>query len=225
MKKNPIIFAIDLNSTERSIEILKETHDLISFAKFGLEFFYFNGLNGLKKIISEFPKLKIFLDLKFYDIPTTVSKSLYSFEGLTNIELMTFHGAGGKEMFFESRKVLSKILPNTKILSVTKLTSFSLNEKEIFDIAEKSINNYLANGVICPAHMVNFLKTNIKNRDFITVTPGIRLENDEKNDQKTIMTPKKALDLGSDFLVIGRSIMNQKDKREFLINLLKDLNI
>ncbi len=223
MKINPIILAIDLNSLDEIISILNDIQLNINRIKLGLEFFYHNGLGGIYKIIEKFPHIKIFLDLKFYDIPTTVKKSLYAFSDFSeNIEFMTFHSSGGTEMLIKSKEILKNIMPKTKILAVTKLTSFELNKDEIFELAKMSILDANCDGLIAPASMSLFLKSNIK-KDFLVISPGIRFEEDDKNDQKTIMTPKSAISSGVDFLVIGRPIMNFSNKNERILKILESL--
>lgn len=223
-KNNPIILAIDLNNFDLIIKILEETNESIRMAKFGLEFFYHFGIGGLKKINELFPNLKIFLDLKFYDIPNTVSKSLYAFKDIKNIELMTFHAQGGPEMLLKSREVLNKISPETKILAVTKLTSFEIKENEIIELAKDAILNGNADGIVSPAKLANKLKDEIK-KEFFIISPGIRLpDQSPKDDQKAIITPKDAIFSGADFLVIGRPILDSKEnKKKLLENILIEI--
>jgi orotidine-5'-phosphate decarboxylase len=226
MKKNynPVIFAIDLNDFDCVIQILKDVHDLIGLVKFGLEFFYSFGPQGLKKINDLFPNLKIFLDLKFYDIPNTVSRALMAFKDLKNIEMMTFHAQGGTEMFLRAKKVLQEILPKTKILAVTKLTSFKINESEILELGRDAILNSNADALVCPAEISGFLKNEIK-KEFFIVSPGIRFTDNffKKDDQKVVMKPDQALQSGADYIVIGRPIMESENKREFILKNLGDM--
>jgi orotidine-5'-phosphate decarboxylase len=221
---NPIIFAIDTNNFEYALSLLKETEGLIGLAKFGLEFFYHFGIDGLKKINSIFPNLKIFLDLKFYDIPNTVSKSLYSFSQIKNIEMMTFHSQGGSLMINEANKILNQILFDVKLLAVTKLTSFEINEDEILELGKGAVINGGASGLIAPAKISRKLKNEIQ-KDFLIVSPGIRFSEDAiiKDDQRAVMSPKEALESGSDYLVIGRPILESENKKQFLKRILESI--
>jgi len=150
----------------------------------------------------------IFLDLKLHDIPNTVKKSV---EGLKNlpIKMMTVHTSGGQKMLEES--VAAIINTDIKIFGVTALTSLSDTDtnfiykreaKEqvlaMIELAKKSS----IHGVVCSPQELSLVKNN---SNLLTITPGIRLEG-LGDDQTRVMTPKEAIDNGSDFLVIGRPI-------------------
>ncbi len=150
----------------------------------------------------------IFLDLKLHDIPNTVEKSV---KGLTilPIKMLTIHTSGGKEMMKAAMTAVSGT--DIKIFGVTTLTS--LNDKDTKNIfqrtASEQVNAMLdlaeiarVDGVVCSPHELKL----VKNRDsLLSITPGIRLQ-DANDDQKRIMTPKKAINLGADYIVIGRPI-------------------
>jgi orotidine-5'-phosphate decarboxylase len=150
----------------------------------------------------------IFLDLKLHDIPNTVKKSI---DGLVNlpISMMTVHASGGQKMLEES--VAATINTDIKIFGVTALTSLSDTDtnfiykreaKEqvlaMIDLAKKSS----IHGVVCSPQELSLVKNN---SNLLTITPGIRLKSLD-DDQTRVMTPKEAIDNGSDFLVIGRPI-------------------
>ena len=150
----------------------------------------------------------IFLDLKLHDIPNTVEKSV---KGLTilPIKMLTIHTSGGKEMMKAAMTAVSGT--DIKIFGVTTLTS--LNDKDTKNIfqrtASEQVNAMLdlaeiarVDGVVCSPHELKL----VKNRDsLLSITPGIRLQ-DANDDQKRIMTPKEAINLGADYIVIGRPI-------------------
>ena len=168
----------------------------------------FNSL-GKESILKAAHKgFDIFLDLKLHDIPNTVRKSI---EGLSDlpIKMMTVHVSGGIKMLKESIKATKDT--NIKIFGVTALTSladedanliYSLNTKEqvlaMIQLAKKSG----IHGVVCSPQELSLVKNN---SDLMTITPGIRIK-DLGDDQERTMTPKEAIDYGSDFLVIGRPI-------------------
>tara|TARA_A100001234_G_C12616654_1_gene381917 strand:- start:159 stop:821 length:663 start_codon:yes stop_codon:yes gene_type:complete len=151
---------------------------------------------------------KIFLDLKLHDIPNTVKKSI---QGLTSlpIKMLTIHTSGGKDMMMAAMEAASGT--QIKVFGVTALTSLSDDEiDQIFQrTSSEQVNAMLdfaesagIDGVVCSPHELKLVK---KRDTLLSITPGIRLK-DSNDDQKRVMTPKEAIDLGADFLVIGRPI-------------------
>ena len=156
---------------------------------------------------------EVFLDLKFHDIPNTVKKSILSFINLP-IQMLTIHVSGGKEMIAAAMEAVSGT--NIKIFGVTALTS--LNNSDTKKIYMKSVKEQVESmldiaedagidGVVCSPKE---LKIVLKRKTLLTVTPGIRLKN-LNDDQKRVLTPKDAINLGADFLVIGRPITSSND--------------
>lgn len=161
---------------------------------------------------------EVFLDLKFHDIPNTVKKSILSFINLP-IKMLTIHVSGGKEMIAAAMEAVSGT--NIKIFGVTALTS--LNNSDTKKIYMKSVKEQVESmldiaeeagidGVVCSPKE---LKIALKRKTLLTVTPGIRLKN-LNDDQKRVLTPKEAINLGADFLVIGRPITSSNDIRKAL---------
>ena len=160
----------------------------------------------------------VFLDLKLHDIPNTVRKSI---EGLSDlpIKMMTVHISGGLKMLEES--VLASKDTNIKIFGVTALTSledkdthiiYRRNTKEqVLRMIELAKESHI-HGVVCSPHELSLVKNN---SDLLTITPGIRIKNLE-DDQARSMTPKEAIDNGSNFLVIGRPITTSSDIKNSL---------
>ena len=147
----------------------------------------------------------IFLDLKLHDIPNTVKKSI---EGLSSlpIKMLTIHASGGKEMMLASMEAVSGT--SIKIFGVTALTSLSDQVKAMLDLAQEA----QIDGVVCSPRELELVK---KRESLLSITPGIRLQ-DLKDDQKRVMTPKEAKDLGADYLVIGRPITGAENIFEAL---------
>ena len=160
----------------------------------------------------------IFLDLKLHDIPNTVKKSI---EGLISypIKMLTIHISGGKEMMNAAMEaVLGK---DIKIFGVTALTS--LNDEDTSEIFQRTSAEQVSvmldlaessgiDGVVCSPHELKLVS---KKQSLISITPGIRM-NDSNDDQKRVMTPKEAIDLGADYLVIGRPITKSMDIKKSL---------
>ena len=211
-----VIVAIDSNNIAQSKKLVKLLKKEVYAFKIGYEFFYNFGIEGYKEIKKICPK--IFLDLKLHDIPNTVSKAIKAIEKLGPI-FTTIHISGGDKMQNLSIKNRKKKL---KILGVSILTS--LDKKEINKYYnEKSLNKLVGkyveyakknklDGIVCSPHEIKLVRNKV-GKKLIIVTPGIRIESEKiiSDDQKRVYSPKKAIQLGADFLVIGRPIMNSKD--------------
>ena len=227
MYSKKIIVALDskdLNRTIRLVNILKkEVHAF----KIGYQFFYNFGLVGYKKIYSICPK--IFLDLKLHDIPNTVEKGLEAIVKMKPL-FTTIHISGGDEMMLISGSNKKK----TKILGVSILTSLNsnqtkkyYNQKNISELVKKfsqAAKKNKLDGVVCSPKEIKYIRKKI-GKNFIIVTPGIRINNKIKaDDQKRVETPKKAIELGANFLVIGRPITESKNPLKILKELNKQLS-
>ena len=223
MKSKKIIVALDsnnLNKTIKLVRILKK--DVFAF-KIGYQFFYNFGLKGYGEVYSICPK--IFLDLKLHDIPNTVEMGLESLIKLKPI-FTTIHISGGDDMMIASKKNKK----NTKILGVSILTSLDsdqtkkyYNQKNISALVKKFAKAAKKNkldGVVCSPQEIKYIRKEV-GKNFIIVTPGIRMSNKLKSDdQKRVETPNKAINQGANYLVIGRPITESKDP----LKTLKDIN-
>ena len=160
----------------------------------------------------------IFLDLKLHDIPNTVRKSI---EGLIPlpISMLTIHTSGGKDMMLAAMETASN--SKIKVFGVTALTS--LSDEDTIDIFKRTSSDQVnamldlavsagIDGVVCSPHELELVSSR---KSLLSITPGIRLQ-DSDDDQKRVMTPKEAIDLGSDFLVIGRPITSSPDIKKSL---------
>ena len=167
----------------------------------------------------------IFLDLKLHDIPNTVKKSI---EGLSSlpIKMLTVHTSGGKEMMSAAMEAVSET--DIKVFGVTALTSLS-NEDSLSIFKRTSSEHVNAmldlaesagiDGVVCSPHELDLLR---KRSSLLSITPGIRLK-DANDDQKRVMTPKEAKDLGADYLVIGRPITSSDNIGESLNEIFRSI--
>tara|TARA_Y100000768_G_scaffold387247_1_gene377938 strand:- start:965 stop:1654 length:690 start_codon:yes stop_codon:yes gene_type:complete len=212
-----IIVAIDLSNLDKAIKLVKKLKNEVFAFKIGHEFFYNFGLDGYKKIYKICPN--IFLDLKLHDIPNTVKKGLKGISKLNPI-FTTIHISGGDHM----QKI--SVLQNnnkTKILGVTILTS--LDKKQTLKYyKEKNVNSLVKkfakfakqnnlSGLVCSPLEIAIIRKEL-GKKMTLVVPGIRPEAvslSKKDDQKRTLTPKEAIKLGADYLVIGRPIIQSKD--------------
>ncbi|MYL60774.1 orotidine-5'-phosphate decarboxylase, partial [Virgibacillus halodenitrificans] len=175
----------------------------------------------------------IFLDLKLHDIPTTVMRAMANLASM-EVDIVNVHAMGGSEMIKRAKEGLIKgsSSPNTKLIAVTVLTSMDkavMNEElhlsgeveeQVVRLASLSKESG-ADGVVCSVHEANAIKTACGS-SFLTVTPGIRLEDSKQNDQKRIATPHFAKMNGADILVVGRSITKAINPRQAYDQIIKE---
>ena len=224
---NKVIVALDSKNLNKSIKLVRILKDYVYAFKVGYQFFFNFGLNGYNKIYSICPK--IFLDLKLHDIPNTVNNGL---EALIKIKPLftTIHISGGDEMM-KAAKIKNKI---TKILGVSILTSMDskqtqkyYNQKNVSLLVKKFAKYAKKNnldGIVCSPKEIKYIRKEVGEK-FIIVTPGIRIDDKIKSDdQKRVETPKKAIELGADYLVIGRPITESKDPLKVLKAINKTLS-
>ena len=210
---NRTILALDTTNLKEAIDVTKKIKNKIFTVKLGLEFFNAHGKNGIK----EFNKIgvnNLMLDLKLKDIPETVYKSI---KALNDIEFgfLTIHGQGGKKLIENAIKAASEIKSKPKIMMVTILTSLSDadlkdmgNENSVIEQVEKlaKIASEMKIGVVCSGHEAKIVRKIIGN-DQLIFTPGIRMNEDGKNDQKRVCTPAESIKNGANKIIMGRGLM------------------
>lgn len=228
-----LIIAMDFPSKEKADEFLVNFKGQKLFLKIGMELFYKEG----PQIVKEYKKLghKIFLDLKLHDIPNTVKSATKSLIDL-DVDMINFHISGGFNMLKEANEIIINSNKNIIALGVTMLTSNDENimHKEIKIDNNLSLNDVILSyanlaknaglqGIVCSALEVPKIKENLGD-NFVTVTPGIRPKSSQSDDQKRVVSPSDARNLGSDYIVVGRPITKsenpldayRKIKKEFL---------
>lgn len=213
--RGKIIVALDVTDKAELNSLLASLKDHASFVKVGMELFYAHGASILETIKNN--NFKIFLDLKLHDIPSTVGKAIKNIFDL-DIQMTNVHAAGGLDMMIQAKK---NCPAHSLLIAVTQLTSTSEKvlreelgiDKKMPDIVvQYAMNAQKAglNGVVASPLEVPAIKQAC-GKNFLTVTPGIRLPEDESQDQKRITTPWSAFKNGSDYIVMGRSITGDKN--------------
>ena len=220
--KRDVIVACDFPGKKETLEFLDKFKDEKPFVKIGMELFYAEG----PEIVREIKKRghKIFLDLKLHDIPNTVKKAMKSLSDL-DVDICNLHAGGGIEMMKAAVEGLTREDGTRPLLiAVTMLTSINQemmeNELKIKGELPEVVMSYAKNakdagldGVVCsPLEAAKVHE--ICGDGFLTVTPGIRFADDAKGDQQRVTTPAKAKEIGSDFIVVGRSITGAADPVE-----------
>ena len=195
-----------------------------------------NGPVGVQSIRNAYPDIPIFLDLKFHDIPNTVAGALRAVTRL-DVQYLNLHAGGGLEMMragldavhFEADR-LGIAAP--RLLAVTVLTSIdqaSLSgvgvdadiENQVLRLARLTKNAGLA-GVVCSAKEIEILRKDLGD-DFILMVPGIRPQGSDNQDQKRVMSPVEAINLGASHLVIGRPITEAVDPQIAVADIMSSL--
>lgn len=214
-----VIIALDFPSGDKALDFLKDFKDEEVYVKVGMELFYKEG----PSIIREIKKLghKIFLDLKIHDIPNTCKGATNSLIAL-DVDMINYHIAGGKKMLSDASEIVKREKGDLITLGVTMLTSTDedVMHKELQIDKDKSLDEVVLayaniakeanlSGIVCSALEVPKIKDNL-GEDFITVTPGIRKVKNT-DDQKRVVTPSEARELGSDYIVVGRPITKAED--------------
>ena len=209
-----IILALDTSSLDEAINITKKIKHKIFTIKLGLEFFNANGKEGVKKF-NEIGITNLMLDLKLNDIPETVYKSIKTLEDI-KFGFLTIHGQGGKSMIEKAKKAASEIKSKPNVMMVTILTALSDrdlkdmgNDNTVTQQVEKlaKVAKETSVGVVCSGHEAKIVRK-IIGPNLLIFTPGIRMENDSKNDQKRICTPVESIKNGSNKIIMGRSLIN-----------------
>lgn len=214
---SPIILAMDLNSPAQVLALAKSIDPKFCHLKIGSALFTRSGPGFLEQLMQL--GFKIFLDLKFHDIPQTVYGAVRAAADL-GVWMVNVHIAGGVAMMEKAREAANTVKKPPILLGVTVLTSLEQAdlrnigidrtlEEEVITLAEFGKKCGL-DGVVCSAHEARLLRKQI-GKDFLLVTPGIRLHEDEHADQKRVQTPNGALGAGADFIVIGRSVTQSAD--------------
>ncbi|HEY3275859.1 MAG TPA: orotidine-5'-phosphate decarboxylase [Syntrophorhabdaceae bacterium] len=231
--KEKIILALDVEHFEEAQRLVLEFREHVGMFKVGKQLFTHCG----PKIV-DFIKLKgskVFLDLKYHDIPNTVSKACIEAVKL-GVDMLNVHASGGFTMMKEARTALHDAaaqlnLPRPKIIAVTVLTS--LDDEELkrigMELSAHDLTKKLAllakeaglDGVVASGQDIEMIRESC-GADFIVVTPGVRADG-KKDDQKRTITPGEAVARGATYIVLGRTVTAGDNPRELLARISKDM--
>ena len=225
---NKIILALDTNDLNFAIETAKKIKNKIFTIKLGLEFFNAHGKNGIKKF-NDLGFNNLMLDLKLNDIGNTCFEAIKSLDGI-KFEYLTVHALGGKKMLLKCKEAANEINHNIKILAITMLTSLDDEDIGLMGI-KNNINDLVlqlaknsseVHGYVCSGNEALALRK-IIGKDKLIFCPGIRMPQDDKDDQKRAMSPKDALNNGANKIIMGRSLLSGdiNENIEKVINSLK----
>ena len=214
-----VIIACDFASAEETLAFLDKFTEEKPYVKIGMELYYAEGPQIVKKIKER--GHKIFLDLKLHDIPNTVKKAMKVLSGL-NVDMCNLHAAGTIAMMEAALEGLTREDGTRPLLiAVTQLTSTDQERMEKDLLIEKPleevVDHYAANakkagldGVVCsPLEAARVHE--LCGEGFLTVTPGVRFADGDAGDQVRVTTPQRAKEIGSDYIVVGRTITQAED--------------
>lgn len=210
-----VIAALDFSTAAEALRFVSMAGGELTWCKVGMELFTKEGPPVVEKLKKE--GKKVFLDLKYHDIPNTVRGAVVS-AGNLGVDMLTIHASGGAEMMCAAAEPARE--RGISVVAVTVLTSLNdgdlmaMGHKEpVSSLAEKLTQLALSSGVdgiVCSPREVRHLKALSRER-FIAVTPGIRLPDEDAADQKRVTTPEEAFRAGADYIVVGRSLTGAPD--------------
>ena len=231
-----IIVALDVETAAEARRIIDEIGGEVGAFKIGLQLFTSAGASFVREVVDK--NIRLFLDVKFHDIPHTVAKASVEVARL-GVWMFNIHAIGGSEMMSRTVDAVREAcdrenLEQPKIIGVTILTS--ANQANLSEVGiEREIDSQVVNlarltakcgldGVVASPLEVEALRRNVEKKDFLIVTPGIRPTFATNDDQKRVMTPKEAVAQGADYLVIGRPITQADDKIAAVSKILEEID-
>ena len=225
-----LILALDLPDRESALEMLNGLKGSLEWVKIGLQMYLRYGASFVREVADM--GFKIFLDLKLYDIPNTVSSAVASLADLP-ISMLTIHTHGGREMMEAAVKKAKETNPDLLVLGVTVLTSFNAEglaetgvskapALQVEHLAELAVASGMK-GLVCSPLELEMLRANLP-EDIVLITPGIRPAGSSADEQKRIMTPLLAAQAGSSYIVVGRPILKAENPAEAAKAIIKEIS-
>jgi len=212
-----LIVALDLPSADSALGLVERLGAEVDFYKIGAPLFTLAG-PAVVQALRDRGK-RVFLDLKYHDIPNTVATAVRAASSL-GVELLTLHASGGLRMLQQAREAAGD--DGLRLLGVTVLTSFSASDVE--QVWDKSVNSVYdevmrlaalaaaagLHGVVASPLEIEYLKRH-HGRDFLVAAPGIRPAGRARGDQARVATPAEAARAGADYLIVGRPVLEASD--------------
>jgi orotidine-5'-phosphate decarboxylase len=227
---SPVIVALDFDNQHAALSLVEQLDPAQCRLKVGKELFTAAGPTLVKALVER--NFDVFLDLKFHDIPNTAAKAVSAAADL-GVWMANVHASGGSRMMTSAREALEKQGSPMLLIGVTVLTSMDVSDlleigiqrspsEQVLHLAQLAEKCGL-HGVVCSAQEASSLKSEL-GTEFKLVTPGIRLADSVADDQRRIVTPQRAMELGSDYLVIGRPITQSANPLETLVAINQSIN-
>ncbi len=221
--RNPIVIALDVDTAREAIDLAHRLRGTVGMFKVGKQLFTASGPSVVRELLAMGEK--VFLDLKFHDIPNTVAKAGIEAARM-GVSIFNLHALGGSQMMRTTVEAVEEVCQREQItrpliLGVTVLTSHSRESllevgieqeipAEVVRLAQLCASSGV-DGVVASPHEIGPIRTAVTSPDFTVLTPGVRPAGAALNDQQRVMTPGEAIRAGADFLVIGRPITAAPD--------------
>ncbi len=222
--KQRIIIALDVSSAIEARALIDELRGSVGAFKIGLQLFTAAGPAFVREVVEQ--GIRVFLDLKFHDIPNTVGAAGVEAARM-GVWMFNVHASGGKEMMQQTatrvrNAAVEEGLTVPKIIGVTVLTSSdrvtlaetgtSNDVEEQVSLLARLTESAGLDGVVASPHEVSVVRSSVASKDFMIVTPGIRTLSGTNDDQKRVTTLAAAVAAGSDYVVVGRAVTQSKDR-------------
>jgi orotidine-5'-phosphate decarboxylase len=233
--KDRLIVALDVESAREALTLFARLREHAGMFKIGSQLFTAAGPNIVRELVEE--GARIFLDLKFHDIPNTVAGAAIEAARL-GVSMFNVHALGGSEMMRRTREAVQEVseregLKRPAIIAVTALTSANSAALEEVGIASgtDALVTRLArlaeecglDGVVASPREIASVRDHVRTKGFLIVTPGVRPQDSTTDDQKRVMTPAEAIRAGADYLVIGRPILKAADPERAVKRIVEEM--
>lgn len=232
---NKLIIALDVETAAEALRLVSMLRGLAGMFKIGMQLFTAAGPALVREIVNSGER--VFLDLKYHDIPNTVARAGVEATRL-GVSIFNIHAAGGSEMMRRTRDAVDECVraeghAPPLVIAVTALTS--ANESVLNEIGQswnpEELVTRLAllaeasgmNGVVASPREVGIVRAAVKKPDFVVVTPGVRPAGADSFDQKRVATPGQAIQAGADYLVVGRPILDASDPAQAAQQILDEM--
>jgi len=229
--KEKIIIALDVSSRREALTLVESLHSMTGMFKVGMQLYTAEGPSFVRDIIAAGGK--VFLDLKFHDIPNTVRKAALEAAKL-GVSMMTIHASGGQAMMQAVSDELRERFGEKRpiVVGVTVLTSMddgalretgvsSSMDEQVLRLVKLAEDSSL-DGVVCSPREIQMIRSAV-GRNFKIVTPGVRMPGQAADDQQRTATPREAISNGADYIVVGRAVTNAPHPHTALEGLLQSL--
>ena len=231
--KEKVCIALDVSTRTQALDLVRQLHESVGMFKVGMQLFTAEGPSLVMEIIEA--GAKVFLDLKFHDIPNTVKHAAAEAAKL-GVSMMTIHTSGGAAMMQAVATELREKFGSAKplVVGVTVLTSLddkslgevginSTMDTQVLRMAKLSESSGL-DGVVCSPREIQMIRGAV-GRGFKIVTPGIRMTGQSADDQQRTATPQEAITSGADYIVVGRAVTSAANPKAAIAAVLQSMTI
>lgn len=237
MNTNKLIVALDVDSAARARDLFQTLRGVVGMFKVGSQLFTAAGPDLVSEIVNSGER--VFLDLKFHDIPNTVTAAGIEATRL-GVSIFNVHAAGGSEMMRRTAAAVAECADSEKLTRPSIIAVTVLTSADTSTLAELGYSSEPAqlvtrlallaeasgmDGVVASPHEVSIIRSAVKTPDFIVVTPGVRPAGSSSFDQKRVTTPRDAIMAGADYIVVGRPILEAADPARAARQIIEEMEI